>query len=151
MRGLNRVTLIGHLGRDPAIRHTQAGEGCANLSVATVEEWKDRQTGEKQSRTEWHRIVVWGWLVEVCKQYLTKGSHVYLEGQLQTRKWQDQEGNDRFSTEVVLRQYGSILLMLGGGGNHERTGAEGYANRRNPPRDGPGGSAPGGFDDEIPF
>jgi single-strand DNA-binding protein len=112
---LNKVTLIGNLGADPEIRSFQNGGKVANLRLATSENWKDRNTGERRERTEWHTVAVFSeGLVNVCESYLRKGSKVYIEGQLQTRKWQDQSGNDRYSTEVVLQGYGGTLTMLDG-------------------------------------
>lgn len=120
---LNKVQLIGALGKDPEIRSTQDGREIANLSVATSESWKDKSTGERREKTEWHRVVVFNEpLVGVIKQYLFKGSKVYLEGQLQTRKWTDRDGIERYSTEVVLQGFGSSLVMLGeprGGRNED--------------------------------
>ena len=110
---VNKVILIGNLGRDPELRSMPNGSELANLSVATSERWKDRETGEQRERTEWHRVVIFDEkLVEVASKYLSKGSKVYLEGQLQTRKWQDQSGQDRYSTEVVLQRFRSQLTML---------------------------------------
>ncbi len=109
---VNRVILVGNLGRDPETRATQSGR-LANLSLATSETWTDKNSGERQERTEWHRVVIFDErLVEVAEKYLRKGSKVYLEGQLQTRKWTDQQGNERYSTEVVLQRYRSVLTML---------------------------------------
>ena len=117
---LNKVQLIGNLGADPEIRHTQQGLAVANLRVATTETWRDKRSGERREKTEWHRVVIFDEkLAEVAEKYLHKGSKVYLEGQLQTRKWQDQEGNDRYSTEVVLPSYGGTLTMLGEKSNPE--------------------------------
>lgn len=114
MRGVNKVILVGTLGRDPEVRFAANGTAIANLNVATSEQWNDRATGEKQERTEWHRVVIFGKLAEIAQQYLHKGSQVYLEGKLQTRKWQDQStGQDRYSTEVVLDINGT-MQMLGG-------------------------------------
>lgn len=114
MRGVNKVILVGTLGRDPEVRFAANGTAIANLNVATSEQWNDRATGEKQERTEWHRVVIFGKLAEIAQQYLHKGSQVYLEGKLQTRKWQDQTtGQDRYSTEVVLDINGT-MQMLGG-------------------------------------
>jgi single-strand DNA-binding protein len=114
MRGVNKVILVGTLGRDPEVRFAANGTAIANLSVATSEQWNDRATGEKQERTEWHRVVIFGKLAEIAQQYLNKGSQVYLEGKLQTRKWQDQNtGQDRYSTEVVIDVSGT-MQMLGG-------------------------------------
>ena len=110
---VNRAIIVGNLGADPEIRRTQDGKPIANLSVATSESWRDKNTGEKREKTEWHRVVVFNeGLCKVIEQYLAKGSKVYLEGQLQTRKWQDQSGQDRYSTEVVLQGFGSTLTML---------------------------------------
>ncbi|HEY9017224.1 single-stranded DNA-binding protein [Thiomicrospira sp.] len=115
MRGVNKVILVGTLGRDPEVRFAANGTAIANLNVATSEQWNDRSTGEKQEKTEWHRVVIFGKLAEIAQQYLTKGSQVYLEGKLQTRKWQDQtSGQDRYSTEVVL-DFNGVMQMLGGG------------------------------------
>lgn len=114
MRGVNKVILVGTLGKDPEVRFAANGTAIANLSVATSEQWNDRATGEKQEKTEWHRVVIFGKLAEIAQQYLHKGSQVYLEGKLQTRKWQDQAtGQDRYSTEVVLDVNGT-MQMLGG-------------------------------------
>lgn len=114
MRGVNKVILVGTLGRDPEVRFAANGTAIANLNVATSEQWNDRATGEKQEKTEWHRVVIFGKLAEIAQQYLHKGSQVYLEGKLQTRKWQDQNtGQDRYSTEVVL-DFNGVMQMLGG-------------------------------------
>ena len=112
---VNKVILIGNLGRDPEIRHTQSGEKIAQLSVATSENWKDRQSGERREKTEWHRVVIFNPnLADVAEQYLKKGAKVYVEGQLQTRKWTDQDGNDKYTTEVVLSRFRGELTMLDG-------------------------------------
>lgn len=113
-RGINKVILVGNLGQDPEVRYMQNGNVVANLSVATSESWKDKQTNETRDRTEWHRIVVFGKLAEIAGEYCKKGSQVYLEGQLQTRKWQDQSGQDRYTTEVVINPIGGTLHILGG-------------------------------------
>ena len=121
---VNKVILIGNLGKDPEIRRTQDGRPIANLSVATSESWRDKATGERKEKTEWHRVVIFSEpLCKIVEQYLKKGSKVYLEGALQTRKWQDQSGQDRYSTEVVLQGFNSQLTMLdkaGGGGRRFR-------------------------------
>ena len=101
MAGINKVILIGRLGRDPEVRYTPSGVAVANFNIATSEEWKDKDSGEKRERTEWHRIVAWRRLGEICGEYLSKGRQVYVEGRIQTRKWQDRDGNDRWSTEIV--------------------------------------------------
>ncbi|HXB19043.1 MAG TPA: single-stranded DNA-binding protein [Steroidobacteraceae bacterium] len=127
-RGVNKVILIGNLGADPETRAMPSGTTVANLRVATSESWRDKQTGEQQERTEWHRVALFGRLAEVAGEYLRKGSQVYIEGSLRTRKWQDKEGKDRYSTEIV----GNDLQMLGGRGGASGGGAGG------------GGMAPGG-------
>ena len=152
---VNKVILIGNLGRDPEVRTFQNGGKVCNLSVATSENWKDRNTGERREKTEWHRVAIFNeGLVRVCEQYLRKGSKVYLEGQLETRKWQDQSGQDKYSTEIVLRGYGGTLTMLdgrgeggGGGGEYSQGGGGGYSGGSEPPRD----SYAPDLDDEIPF
>lgn len=112
---LNKVTIIGNVGNDPEIRSMNSGDRVANLSIATSESWKDKQSGEKREKTEWHRVVVWNeHLVKVIDDYVNKGDKLYIEGKLQTRKWQDQSGNDRYSTEIVLQGFDGKLLMLGG-------------------------------------
>ncbi len=110
-RGINKVILIGTLGRDPEVRYAANGNPVANLSVATSEQWTDRNTGQRQERTEWHRVVIFGKLAEIAGQYLRKGSQVYLEGRLQTRKWTDQNGQDRWTTEVVIDQRGAMQML----------------------------------------
>ncbi|MCA0872065.1 single-stranded DNA-binding protein [Seohaeicola saemankumensis] len=136
---VNKVILIGNLGRDPEVRTFQNGGKVCNLRIATSETWKDRNTGERRERTEWHSVAIFNeGLVRVCEQYLRKGSKVYVEGQLQTRKWQDQSGQDRYSTEVVLQGFGSTLTMLDGRG--EGGGSQGgYGG-------GQGGGYGGGYD-----
>ncbi|MCO6551111.1 MAG: single-stranded DNA-binding protein [Gilliamella sp.] len=112
-RGINKVILVGHLGQDPEVRYMQNGNVVASLSIATSESWKDKQTNEYRERTEWHRVVIFGKLAEIAGEYLKKGSQIYIEGQLQTRKWQDQSGQDRYTTEVVINPIGGILQILG--------------------------------------
>ena len=117
MAGINKAIILGHLGRDPELKHTQSGSAVCNFSVATSESWTDKQTGQKQERTEWHRIVAFSRLAEICGQYLLKGSQVYIEGRIQTREWTDRDGNRRFTTEIVADK----MQMLGGrqeGGNN---------------------------------
>lgn len=138
---VNRVMLIGNLGADPEIRSTQNGNQIASFRLATSESWRDRQSGERQERTEWHNIVIFNErLVEIAQKYLHKGSKVYVEGALQTRKWIDKSGNERFTIEVVLQRFRGELTMLDGPGNGERSPA---APRRVP--------ADNDLDDEIPF
>lgn len=152
---VNKVILIGNLGRDPEIRFTQDGSKLAQLSVATSENWKDRQTGERRERTEWHRVVIFNTnLADVAEQYLKKGSKVYLEGQLQTRKWTDKDGNDRYTTEVLLPRFRGELTMLdgrngGGGGGDFGGGDYGGGFGGGAPSDA--GSSGGDLDDDIPF
>lgn len=173
---VNKVILIGNLGRDPEVRTFQNGGKVCNLRIATSENWKDKNTGERRERTEWHSVAIFQeGLVRVAEQYLRKGSKVYIEGQLQTRKWQDQSGQDRYSTEVVLQGYGGTLTMLdgrndggggggggysggggGGGGGDYGGGGGGYGGNDQGGGGGPSGGGGGGgpsrdFDDEIPF
>ncbi|MEC9216875.1 MAG: single-stranded DNA-binding protein [Pseudomonadota bacterium] len=164
---VNKVTLIGNLGRDPEVRSTQDGMKIVNLSLATSENWKDRNSGERRERTEWHRVVIFNEnLARVAEQYLRKGSKIYVEGQLQTRKWTDQNGQDRYTTEVVLQRYRGELTMLdgrgegGGGGGYGGGGFnqdQGYGGGGGDMGGGGmgGGAAPVGgpsdLDDEIPF
>jgi single-strand DNA-binding protein len=161
---VNKVILVGNLGRDPEIRSLQDGKEIANLTLATSESWKDRNTGERRERTEWHRIVIFNdGLVNLVKNYLHKGSKIYLEGQLQTRKYTDSQGVEKYSTEVVLQNYNSSLMMLDrpnqnqGGGNYE---GGGYQQRNNQYAQSGGGSQQqparaaaqnAELDDEIPF
>jgi single-strand DNA-binding protein len=153
---VNKVILVGNLGRDPEIRTMQSGGRVANLSLATSESWRDKASGERKEKTEWHRVVVFNEnLVRVCESYLRKGSKVYIEGQIETRKWQDQSGQDRYSTEIVLRPFRGELTMLdarGGGGGGG--GSDGGPDDGPPPSGGRRGGAPAGgpdLDDDIPF
>jgi single-strand DNA-binding protein len=116
-RGVNKVILIGNLGGDPEVRYMPNGNAVANLNIATSESWKNRQTGEQEDRTEWHRVAIFGKLAEIAGQYLRKGSKVYLEGKLQTRKWQDQQGQDRYTTEVIIDFNGQMQMLDGRGGS----------------------------------
>lgn len=160
---VNKVILIGNLGRDPETRTFQNGGKVCNLRIATSETWKDRNTGERRERTEWHSVAIFSEpLARVAEQYLRKGSKVYIEGQLETRKWQDQSGQDRYSTEVVLRPYRSELTMLdgrdggggggGGGGYSDDRGGYGSGGGSQGGSGGYGGPSGGSdLDDEIPF
>ena len=126
--GINKVILVGNLGQDPEIRYTADGRPIANFSIATSESWKDKNSGEKREKTEWHRVVVFGKLAEICGEYLSKGRQVYIEGKLQTRKWQGQDGQDRYTTEVVIDGFNGTMQMLGsreGGGGGPRSAAGG--------------------------
>lgn len=163
---VNKVILIGNLGRDPEIRHTQSNQKIVHLSIATSERWKDRQTGEQRERTEWHRVVIFNEnLADVAERYLQKGRSVYLEGQLQTRKWTDQSGQEKYTTEIVLTRFRGELVLLGGGRDDMGSSDRGMVG--GPDDDYGGGSAParggrpsggGGrpspaddLDDDIPF
>ena len=141
-KGINKVILVGNLGNDPDIRHTASGAAVANLSVATTDTWKDKETGENKDRTEWHRVVFFGKLAEICEQYLKKGSQVYVEGSLQTRKWQDKSGNDRYTTEIVGRD----IQMLGG-----RAGGSGTSSSSQSVGTEPAQAADSFQDDDILF
>lgn len=159
-KGVNKVILIGNLGQDPDVRYTTGGEAIATISLATSESWKDKNTGDTQERTEWHRVVFFGKIAEIVKQYLHKGSRVYVEGQLRTRKWQDKEGKDRYTTEVIINGMGgSTMQMLDG---RREVAADEPKDRKAPssaPSDsgkalnGRGADQSGGmpFDDDIPF
>ncbi len=152
---VNKVILVGNLGADPDVKRTQDGRPIVNLSVATSDSWKDKNTGERREKTEWHRVVIFSeGLCRVAESYLKKGSKVYLEGQLQTRKWQDKDGNDRYSTEVVLQGFNSTLTMLDGRGDGGGAGAvSGGQSGGDFGQSGPigGGPSSGDIDDEIPF
>ena len=153
---VNKVILVGNLGRDPEVRTFQNGGKVCNLRVATSENWKDRNTGERRERTEWHSVAIFSEpLARIAEQYLRKGSKVYLEGQLETRKWQDQSGQDRYTTEVVLRPYRGELTLLDsrgeGGGVDDRGSSSGYDDRGGGGGGGSGSSGYGDMDDEIPF
>lgn len=121
-RGINKVILLGHLGRDPEVKYMPNGNAVTNMTIATSESWKDKNTGQPQDRTEWHRVVIFGKLAEIAGQYLKKGSLVYVEGQLQTRKWTDQSGQDRYSTEIVINPIGGTLQMLDRKGSNDGAG-----------------------------
>jgi len=139
MSSVNKVTLLGRLGRDPEVRSTQNGSKLCNLSVATSEVWRDRNSGERKERTEWHRVVIFNErLVDVAEKYLRKGSQAYLEGQLQTRKWTDQSGQDRYATEIVLQNFRGELVLLG----DKKETPSGISTDPTPHND---------LDDEIPF
>ena len=167
---VNKVILVGNLGADPEVRRTQDGRPIVNLRVATTDTWRDKGSGERKERTEWHRVVIFSeGLAKVAEQYLKKGSRVYLEGQLQTRKWQDQGGQDRYSTEVVLQNFSSQMVLLdragggGGGGSYpddngsdfgSSSGSSGASGGRSAPARQPAMAGAGrrdDMDDEIPF
>jgi single-strand DNA-binding protein len=152
MASVNKVIIVGNLGQDPEVRNLPAGGKVVNLSVATSESWKDKNTGEKREKTEWHRVVIWNeGLAGVAERYLKKGSKVYLEGQLQTRKWQDQSGADKYSTEVVLQGFNASMVLLDGKPEGEQRGGGGETRRAERPRSNAPAFEPGGMDDDIPF
>jgi single-strand DNA-binding protein len=160
-RGVNKVIIVGNLGKDPETRYMPSGSAVTNLSVATTEAWKDKQSGDQQERTEWHKVAMFGRLAEIAAEYLRKGSQVYIEGKLRTRKWQDKEGKDRYTTEIVADE----MQMLGskGGGASAGAAAGAAAAGGGAPAGAGGGSGggrtavndsggpPGDFDDDIPF
>lgn len=165
-RGINKVILVGNLGQDPEIRYMPNGGAVANITIATSESWRDKQTGEQKERTEWHRVVIFGKLAEIAGEYLRKGSQVYIEGQLQTRKWQDQSGQDRYTTEVVVN-IGGVMQMLGGrqgGGEGQSAQQSNWGQPQQPQAQAsrpaqqqqntapmPQNEPPMDFDDDIPF
>lgn len=180
-RGVNKVILVGNLGQDPEVRYMPSGGAVANITIATSESWRDKQTGEMKEQTEWHRVVLFGKLAEVAGEYLRKGSQVYIEGQLRTRKWTDQSGAEKYTTEVVVNVGGTMQMLggkkegsqsggngpthSGGGGNSRNSPGRGATNSQNPGKgsgSGPassggasgasnGGEPPLDFDDDIPF
>ncbi|QXM18771.1 single-stranded DNA-binding protein [Vibrio phage ST2-1pr] len=165
-RGVNKVILVGNLGDDPEVRYMPSGGAVANMTIATSESWRDKATGEKREKTEWHRVSVFGKKAEVAGEYLRKGSQVYIEGQLQTRKWQDQNGQDRYTTEVVVQGFNGVMQMLGSRPNNPHQGGWGQpqqpAAQQPSPQRGPAQSQPQqaqpqyneppmDFDDDIPF
>jgi single-strand DNA-binding protein len=166
MAGVNKVILIGNLGADPEVRYMPSGDAVANVRIATSETWKDRNTGERQERTEWHNVVFFGKLAEIVKQYLHKGSKIYVEGKLRTKKWQGQDGQDRYTTEVVVDMNGTMQMLdsrSGGGGGGSSVAFDdepSYQSSRgggrpqsSSPAPSSGGSSQGAadFDDDIPF
>jgi single-strand DNA-binding protein len=165
-RGVNKVIIVGNLGKDPETRYMPSGSAVTNLRIATTEAWKDKQSGEQQERTEWHAVAMFGRLAEIAAEYLRKGSQVYIEGKLRTRKWQDKEGKDRYTTEIVADEM-QMLGSKGGGGASAGAGAMGAgaaaggssgSSGSNTGSSGGGraavndsGAPPGDFDDDIPF
>ncbi len=165
-RGINKVILVGNLGKDPEVRYSANGNAITNATVATSDSWRDKNTGENQERTEWHRVVFFGRLAEIAGEYLKKGSQVYIEGQIRTRKWQDNNGQDRYSTEIVAGEMQMLGGRGGGGGGGEESyqsvsgrGSRGGDSGGGRQGGGGGGSGAGGqnggnfedFDDDIPF
>jgi len=141
-RGINKVIVLGNLGADPDARYMPNGNAVTNISVATTDSWKDKESGERQEKTEWHRVVFFGRLAEIASEYLKKGSQVYVEGRLQTRKWEDKEGNDRWTTEIVANE----MQMLG-----ERISSSSNSNNISTPKSNNSGFASDEIDDDIPF
>ena len=155
-RGINKVILIGNLGADPETRYMPSGGAVTNLRLATSENWKDKTTGDMQERTEWHRVALFGRLAEVAAEYLRKGSKVYIEGSLRTRKWQDKDGRDNYSTEIVANDMQMLDSRGGGAPGGTSEGGGGYGGPRGAGGPGPGPSqsgpdAGGGWDDDVPF
>ena len=155
-RGVNKVILVGNLGDDPEVRYMPSGGAVANMTIATSESWRDKATGEQREKTEWHRVALFGKLAEVAGEYLRKGSQVYIEGQLRTQKWQDQNGQDRYTTTVVVQGYNGVMQMLGSRPNNTQQGSWGQPQQptsqpspqRTPPQYN---EPPMDFDDDIPF
>lgn len=144
-RGVNKVILIGNLGKDPEVRYMPSGAAVTNITVATSDTWKDKQTGEQQERTEWHNVAFFNRLAEIAGEYLKKGSKVYIEGSLRTRKWQDKSGNDRYTTEIIASEM-QMLDSRGAGGGSPR-----YQPERNEQQAAPAAAGADDFDDDIPF
>lgn len=158
--GINKCIILGRVGNDPEVKYSASGSAIANLSVATSEQWKDKQTGEKKEQTEWHRVVIFGKLAEVAGEYLRKGSQVYIEGQLRTRKWSDSNGVDRYTTDIVIPQMGGVMQMLGGRRDdsdqqqpRQQSGQKPQRQKQPPKQQIPqgGNEPPMDFDDDIPF
>lgn len=161
-RGINKVILVGNLGQDPEVRYTPNGSAVTSLSLATSESWKDKNTGQMQEKTEWHRISLFGKLAEIAGEYLRKGSQIYIEGKLQTRKWQDKQGQDRYTTEVVVDGFNGVMQMLGGRAEGGAPMGGGQQHQSAPMQQAPQQQAPqqaapvdngfnDSFDDDIPF
>jgi len=152
-RGINKVILVGNVGGDPDVRYLPAGNAVTTLSIATSETWKDKQTGEKQERTEWHRVVCFNRLGEIAGEYIRKGSKIYVEGSLRTRKWQDQQGQDRYTTEIVASDI-QMLDSKGGSSNYAEMPSPPQAHQQSTPKPQPAQAAQDAFDeldDDIPF
>jgi single-strand DNA-binding protein len=161
-RGVNKVILVGNLGKDPETRYMPSGSAVTNLRIATTEAWKDKQTGDQQERTEWHAVAMFGRLAEIAAEYLRKGSQVYIEGKLRTRKWQDKEGKDRYTTEIVADEMQMLGSRAGSAGASAGAGAPAMSGESGGGGSGGGGGGgraavndsggpPGDFDDDIPF
>lgn len=157
-RGVNKVILVGKLGQDPEVRYTQGGAAIANLSIATSETWRDKATGEQKEKTEWHRVVIFGKLAEIAGEYLKKGSQVYIEGALQTRKWTDNAGVDKYTTEVVVNVGGSMQMLGGKSDGQQSASKTEWGKPQQPKQSGapaqnkaPPNEPPMDFEDDIPF
>jgi len=154
-RGVNKVIIVGNLGQDPETRYMPSGSAVTNFTVATNESWKDKQTGEQKDRTEWHRVAMFNRLAEIAAEYLRKGSQVYIEGKLRTRKWQGQDGNDRYTTEIIADEMQMLGGRGGGGGGGDfggsRSGGQGGSKGGSKGGDAPPQPGPDDFDDDIPF
>ncbi|NNJ92291.1 MAG: single-stranded DNA-binding protein [Gammaproteobacteria bacterium] len=150
-RGVNKVILVGNLGQDPEVRYMPNGNAVANITVATSETWKDKNTGDNQEKTEWHRVVMFRRLGEIAGEYLKKGSKVYIEGKLQTRKWQDKNGQDRYTTEIVADQMQMLDSRGGGGAPMENSSFDQSSQSSSAPAAAPAAGAAGFEDDDIPF
>ncbi len=136
-KGVNKVIVLGNLGQDPEVKYMPSGSAVANITVATSESWKDKNTGEQKEKTEWHRVAIFGKLAEIAGEYLRKGSQVYIEGQLQTRKWQDQSGQDRYTTEIVVQGFNGVMQMIGGANGGGQNQANAQQNRQQPQQNQP--------------
>jgi single-strand DNA-binding protein len=150
-RGVNKVILVGNLGKDPEVRYSPNGNAVANITLATSEQWKDRNSGEQQEKTEWHRVVFFNRLAEIVGEYLKKGSQVYIEGKLQTRKWQGQDGQDRYTTEVVANEMQMLGGRQGGGGGDQWSSSKPASGGQQSSPAPAGGGDTGDFDDDVPF
>jgi len=162
-RGVNKVIIVGNLGQDPEVRYTPGGAAITNISIATSDSWKDKNSGQMQEKTEWHRVVFFGKLAEIAGEYLRKGSQVYVEGKLQTRKWQDKQGQDKYTTEIVVDGFNGVMQMLGGRGDgggapmgkapqeqQSQQNQQPQAQPNQAPAQ-PSGDFDNSFDDDIPF
>jgi len=156
-RGVNKVILVGNLGQDPEVRHTPAGQIITTISIATSESWKDKNSGQTQEKTEWHRVVFFGKLAEIAGEYLKKGSQVYVEGKLQTRKWQDKQGQDRYTTEVIVDGFDGKMQMIGGKGEENKPNPQQAPQPQQRKKPESQNEQQGGidfdssFDDDIPY
>lgn len=160
MKGVNKVIVLGNVGQDPEVRYAQSGMCFCNVSVATSESWKDKQTGERKERTEWHRVVLQGKLAEIAGEYVKKGSQVYFEGKLQTRKWQGQDGQDKYTTEIIVDSFSGVMQLLGGKQQQpgqpaqqqqQQQGGYGRQQQQSQPATPVYNEPPHDFDDDIPF